>query len=53
MSSEAEDIKTCVRCGYDEDDCRCDEVDDDKSLHACEGGPAFHADCWACISLVD
>jgi hypothetical protein len=21
-------------------------------LHNCRGGPAFHADCWACVSLI-
>ncbi len=24
-----------------------------KRLHACSGGPAFHADCWSCVSLID
>ena len=23
------------------------------ATHCCQGGPAFHADCWACVSLVD
>jgi hypothetical protein len=24
-----------------------------KRNHQCQGGPAFHAECWTCVSLID
>jgi hypothetical protein len=24
----------------------------EKLKHACCGGPAFHAECWSCVSLI-